>query len=883
MLEKYFDFAVEEEKIYNEHETAGYYHAGAGNRKKDAKFSIMIPPPNVTGSLHMGHALNNTLQDILIRYKRMQGYNVLWQVGSDHAGIATQALVEKQMDTEGKKRTDIGREAFIDRIWEWKAHSGGTIMKQLRRLGASCDFSRERFTMDEGLCNAVRKVFVTLYNEGLIYRDNRLVNWDCALQTAVADIEAIPTDTKGNLYHLRYYLLDREHEDEFVVVATTRPETMFGDMAVAVNPNDERYKKFIGRKVILPFTGRNIPIVADDYADMETGTGAVKITPAHDFNDFEVGKRHNLPILNILHADGRLNENVPEEYQGLDRLEARKKLVAHLQLREILVEIEPHQHKVPHGERSGTVIEPFLTEQWYVDAHTLAQPALEVVRSGEIKFIPQNWEKTYYSWLDNIQPWCISRQLWWGHQIPAWYAEDGTVFVAESEEEAYAQARAKLGNNVKLTQDEDVLDTWFSSALWPFSTLGWPKNTPELETYYPTDVLVTGFDIIFFWVARMIMMGKHFTKKIPFKDIYMHALVRDEKGQKMSKSKGNVIDPLSLVEQYGADALRFTLCAMAAQGRDIKLATSRVEGYRNFGTKIWNAARFAQMNECIYDEGFDISSVKLPLSDWVLDKLKKSSKNYDEALVGYKFNEVADGLYHFIWGDVCDRFIEMAKPFFNSENAEQKREIQCVTAYVLKNIYILLHPIMPFISQALYGQTVDDKTPLCHVEWINLDSLDVNQESVENIQLIVELIEEIRSLRSSINVPASSKIDVYFSEYPDEMVSTLEGAKDILIKMARLNNIHFQRGFASKGTAGFALKGLVALFPLADVIDTQKERERLSKELEKVQKEIDSTNARLANENFIAKASEEVIDEIRQRVIEKQEVFDKTKKILDFL
>jgi valyl-tRNA synthetase len=884
MLDKYFDFKTKEQEIYTAQEQAGCFKAGAGVRTKSETFSIMIPPPNVTGSLHMGHALNNTLQDILIRYKRMQGYDVLWQVGSDHAGIATQSLVERRLEASGKKRTDMSREEFIKQVWDWKEQSGGTIMNQLRRLGASCDFSRERFTMDTGLSDAVRKVFVTLHKQGLIYRDKRLVNWDCKLQTAISDLEVIPTETKGNLWHFRYEIAQKECADDSIVIATTRPETMFGDMAVAVNPNDERYKKFIGKHVILPVTGRLIPVIADDYADMETGTGAVKITPAHDFNDFEVGKRHNLDVMNILTPDGRLNENVPADYQGLDRFEARKKLVSYLQAHDILVEIKPHPHKVPYGDRSNTIIEPYLTDQWYVDAHTLAQPALDIVRTGKTEFVPKNWDKTYYGWLDNIQPWCISRQLWWGHQIPAWYSEDGHIFVEETEAEAMESAAKYYGKSVTLRRDDDVLDTWFSSALWAFSTLGWPEKTDEFAKYYPTSVLITGFDIIFFWVARMIMMSSHFTGETPFKDVYIHALVRDEKGQKMSKSKGNVIDPLTLIDEYGADALRFTLCAMAAQGRDIKLSTSRVEGYRNFGTKLWNASRFAQMNGCVYHSDFDISTIQNPVSHWIVSRLKSTTDCVNQALAEYRFNDMAHILYHFIWGDVCDRFIEMAKPFFIGDDEAVKSEIQNVTAFILYQSYILLHPIMPFITETLAVEISDESLPpLVHTAWTDTSYIKVNQEDVKNIDLVMNVIDEIRSLRAVLNVPASAKIDIYVREYDTALQNALVDNQDILVKMARLNDVIFDKNCHTTGTAGITMGGLVILLSLGDLIDIQKEKSRLTKDLEKTQQDINSTQARLNNENFMSKADSTVIDEMRERLVEKQVLYDKNCDILKHL
>ncbi len=707
MIEKTYNHADIEPRISKSWEEAQAFRAGhALSVNPEAKpFSIVIPPPNVTGSLHMGHALNNTLQDVLARFERMRGRDVLWQPGTDHAGIATQSLVERQlMEKQEPGRRELGREEFLKRVWAWKEHSGGTIVNQLKRLGASCDWSRERFTMDEGLSRAVIKVFVDLYNQGLIYKDKRLVNWDPKLQTAISDLEVVPVETKGHLWYFKYPIKDAgELEQKFIVVATTRPETMLGDTAVAVNPEDERWKPYVGKTVILPLVGREIPIVADEYADPEQGTGAVKITPAHDFNDFEVGRRHNLELINILTETGKLNDNVPEAYRGMDRFAARKKVVADLEALELVEKIEPYVLKVPYGDRSHDVIEPFLTDQWYVDAKTLAQPALEVVREGKTQFIPENWRNVYFQWLENIQPWCISRQLWWGHQIPAWYGPDRHIFVAHDEQEAQKLAKKHYGKDVELERDEDVLDTWFSSALWPFSTLGWPDKTPELERYYPTSVLVTGFDIIFFWVARMMMMGVHFMKEVPFHDVYIHALVRDEKGAKMSKSKGNVVDPLHVMEDYGADALRFTMAAMAAQGRDIKLSMQRIEGYRNFATKLWNAARFCEMNGCLRRADFDPSKAKTTLNKWIYAEAKTTAAAVTEAIENYRFNDAASEVYRFVWNRFCDWYVEFAKPVFMGPDEAAKAETQAMAAWALDEILKLLHPFMPFVTEELWA------------------------------------------------------------------------------------------------------------------------------------------------------------------------------------
>ena len=646
MREKSYRPQEIEEKQYRLWEASGAF--AAGKRHDAAPYTIVIPPPNVTGSLHMGHALNNTLQDVLIRYERMRGRDVLWQPGMDHAGIATQMVVERQLDAEGASRHDLGREAFIDRVWAWKAESGGTIANQLRRLGASCDWERERFTMDEGLSRAVLEVFVTLYKQGLIYKDKRLVNWDPKLHTAISDLEVEQREIQGHLWHIRYPI--EGEEGRAIVVATTRPETMLGDTAVAVHPDDDRYRDLIGKYAVLPLVGRLLRIVADGHADPEQGSGAVKITPAHDFNDFEVGRRHDLELVNVLDENAVINDAAPEAYRGLDRYDARDKVVADLEARDLVERVEEHTHVVPYGDRSGVVIEPWLTDQWYVDAATLAKPAIEAVRSGRTVFVPRHWERTYFEWMENIQPWCVSRQLWWGHQIPAWYGPDGEIFVERTEEEARSAAEAHYGKSVELTRDEDVLDTWFSSALWPFSTLGWPDETPELERHYPTDVLVTGFDIIFFWVARMMMMGLHFMDEVPFHTVYIHALVRDEKGQKMSKSKGNIMDPLAVADGPGADALRFTLAAMAAQGRDVKLSHSRIEGYRNFATKLWNAARFCEMNECRDVNGFDPTTCRSTVNKWIVGEVGRLSRRVAEEIEAYRFNEAASAAYRGTWG-----------------------------------------------------------------------------------------------------------------------------------------------------------------------------------------------------------------------------------------
>ncbi len=771
MLDKTYDAASVEPHIRDLWEKAEAFRAGAGAEPGAEPFSIVIPPPNVTGSLHMGHALNNTLQDILVRFERMRGKDVLWQPGMDHAGIATQMVVERQMmERQEPNRREIGREAFLEKVWAWKAESGGAIINQLKRLGASCDWSRERFTMDEGLSRAVVKVFVQLHKEGLIYRDKRLVNWDPKLVTAISDLEVQQVEVKGYLWHFKYPV---EGTDRFITVATTRPETMLGDTAVAVHPDDERYKDLVGKYAILPLVGRRIPIVADEYADPEAGSGAVKITPAHDFNDFEVGRRHNLPLVNVMDAEANMRLRDNEEFlrdvppsaeltetidalEGLDRFTARESVVAMMQERERIEKTVEHTHMVPHGDRSNVPIEPFLTDQWYVNAKALAAPAIASVRGGRTAIVPKSWERTYFDWMENIQPWCISRQLWWGHRIPAWYGPDGEIFVEETEKEAEDAAARRYGKREKLRRDEDVLDTWFSSALWPFSTLGWPDETPELKRYYPTSVLVTGFDIIFFWVARMMMMGLHFMGKEPFHVTYIHGIVRDEKGAKMSKSKGNVVDPLELIDEYGADALRFTMAALVTPRGDVKPSRARIEGYRNFGTKIWNAARFCEINECRPDPAFDPANAHETVNRWILTEATGTVRAVTEAIEEFRFNEAADALYHFIWATFCDWYLELIKPLLTDGSDTVKAETRATAAHVLGTLLRILHPFMPYVTEALWvGIGEGEKRVLALSRWPEPDFRDLAADS--EINWLVELIGAIRSVRSEMNVPPAAK------------------------------------------------------------------------------------------------------------------------------
>ncbi|MDP3694022.1 valine--tRNA ligase [Bradyrhizobium sp.] len=932
MIEKNYQPADIETRMARLWEEAGAFKAGRPERRDARPFTVVIPPPNVTGSLHMGHALNNTLQDILCRFERMRGRDVLWQPGTDHAGIATQMVVERQlMERQEPGRREMGRTKFLERVWQWKAESGGVIVNQLKRLGASCDWSRERFTMDEGLSRAVVKVFVELHRAGLIYKDKRLVNWDPKLLTAISDLEVQQVEVRGNLWYLRYPLEGKAfHPDDpatFIVVATTRPETMLGDTAVAVNPDDERYADLVGKYVILPLVGRKIPILADEYSDPEKGSGAVKITPAHDFNDFEVGRRHNLPQISVLDQEGCLalvdNEDylrdlpegsaqLAEELHNVDRFAARKLIVARLEDFGFLERIEPNTHMVPHGDRSGVVIEPYLTDQWYVDAHTMAQPAIAAVRSGATNFVPKNWEKTYFEWMENIQPWCISRQLWWGHQIPAWYGPDGKVFVAETEEEAVGNA---LGYYVEqevitpdqgaemardpdrregfITRDEDVLDTWFSSALWPFSTLGWPDDEADVERYYPTDVLVTGFDIIFFWVARMMMMGLHFMKDVPFPTVYIHALVRDEKGAKMSKSKGNVIDPLHLIDDYGADALRFTLAAMAAQGRDIKLASQRVEGYRNFATKLWNACRFAEMNGCALPADFDATQATQTLNRWIAHETARATREVTEAIEAYRFNDAAASIYRFVWNVYCDWYLELAKPVLMGEEGAAKSETLAMVAWARDEILKLLHPFMPFITEELWAVTAKRDGLLVLTEWprkaglssdeavmmattgpnegllppvlLALDNADFSDPAAEaEIGWVVDLVTAIRSVRAEMNITPATLTPLVLAGASAETRDRAQRWNDVIRRMARLADISFADR-PPEGAVQLLVRGEVAALPLKGVIDLGAEKTRLDKELAKAEADIKRVDAKLGNEKFVANAPEEIVEEEKEK------------------
>ncbi|MES2862093.1 MAG: valine--tRNA ligase [Pseudomonadota bacterium] len=887
MLEKTFDPTAAEPRLYDQWEASGAFAPRTDGAAE--AYSIVIPPPNVTGSLHIGHALNNTLQDILARYHRMKGKSVLWLPGTDHAGIATQMVVERQLAAQGNVgRRDMGREAFVQKVWDWKAESGGTIVQQLRRLGASCDWSRERFTLDEGLNAAVRKVFVKLHQDGLIYRDKRLVNWDPQFQTAISDLEVEQREVEGAYWHFAYPLADGvtyEHpvafDDEgvatewetrdFIVVATTRPETMLGDTGVAVHPNDARYAGLVGKFVTLPIVGRRIPIVADDYADPTKGSGAVKITPAHDFNDFQVGKRAGLEALNILDAFARITcadtSDVPAEYDGMDRFAARKAIVARSEEEGWLREIEKTRHVLPHGDRSGVVIEPWLTDQWYVDAHTLAQPALKAVEQGDTVFEPKSYEKIYFEWLRNIEPWCISRQLWWGHRIPAWYDADGKIYVAETEAEAIAQAGGKT-----LTQDEDVLDTWFSSALWPFSTMGWPEDTDDLKRFYPTSDLVTAADIIFFWVARMMMMGLHFMDEVPFKRVIINGLVRDEKGQKMSKSKGNVIDPLVIIDELGADPLRFTMAILSGT-RDIKLSRQRIEGYRNFGTKLWNAARFSELNEARRVEGFDPATVGQTINRWVRGELTKAERQVSEAIEGGRFDDAASALYRFVWNVFCDWYLELAKPVFNGVDEAAKAETRAMTAWTLDQTLKLLHPVMPFITEELWAELGKEGAPrdepmLIGAEWPALPDAFIDAGAEAEIGMLIETVTAIRSLRADLNVPPGARPALSIQSDDPLMLTVCGDNASLIASLARVElSLAFEGGLPGESVR-FPLPGGMGALSVSDLIDLTAERARLTKDIAGFDSDIGHVMKKLGNPNFVERAAPAVIEEQRAKLAE---------------
>ncbi|MGE6419567.1 valine--tRNA ligase [Alteromonas macleodii] len=916
-MDKTFEPQSIEQQCYKSWEEAGLFKAsGSGD-----PYCILLPPPNVTGSLHMGHGFQQTIMDALTRYHRMKGDNTLWQVGTDHAGIATQMVVERQLNAQGKTRHDLGREDFIKKVWEWKEHSGGTITGQMRRLGTSPDWSREVFTMDEDLSKAVTEVFVKLHEEGLIYRGKRLVNWDPVLHTAVSDLEVLNEEEDGHMWHMRYPLADGSGE---LVVATTRPETMLGDTAVAVHPDDERYQDFIGKEIKLPITGRLIPVIADDYVDQEFGTGCVKITPAHDFNDYDMGKRHNLPMINILTDDAKINDDAPEAYRGLDRFDARKQIVADLDAQGALVKIEPHKLKVPRGDRTGAVIEPYLTDQWYVAVESLAKPAIEAVESGEIRFVPENWNKTYYQWMHNIQDWCISRQLWWGHRIPAWYDENGNVFVGRTEEEV--REKHGLGSDVTLSQDDDVLDTWFSSALWPFATMGWPEETPDLETFVPSSVLVTGFDIIFFWVARMIMMTKKFTGKIPFKDIYITGLIRDESGDKMSKSKGNVLDPIDLIDgidiealvtkrtagmmqpqlaekiakrtrkqfpdgiqAYGTDALRFTFAAMASTSRDINFDMARVEGYRNFCNKIWNASRFVLMNTEEHDTGRDGGEMVLSMADrWIWAKFQQTLVEFEKALEDYRFDIAAQTVYEFTWNQFCDWYLELTKPVLNNDASTEaeKRGTRHTLINVLESLLRLLHPLMPFITDTIWQRVVplsalkvEEGASIMVQAFPEVDAAKQDDKVLADIEWVKKFIVGIRNIRGEMDISPNKPLNALLKNVSDEDARRLDAAKAFLDKLSKLETVTILKDGEEAPASATALVGeMEILIPMAGLIDKDAELARITKAMEKIEKDVSRTRGKLGNEKFVSNAPEAVIEKERAKLEEGEKALAKLKE-----
>ena len=862
MLDKNYNPKDFEEKIYEKWEKDGDFKPDMKS-DKDA-FCIVIPPPNVTGVLHMGHALDDTLQDILIRYNRMLGKKVLWQPGTDHAGIATQMVVERNLAKEGISRHDLGREKFIDTVWQWRKQSGGTICKQLRRLGASCDWSRERFTMDEGLSAAVRKIFVKMYKDGLIYKAKKLVNWDSKFMTAISDLEVVQKETIGKMYYYKYPI--EGEAGEYIHIATTRPETMFGDTAVAVSKNNDKLKHLIGKNAILPIVNRPIPIIADDHADPEKGTGAVKITPAHDFNDFEVGRRHNLPLINILNPDATLNENTP--FPGLDTQTARQKTIEKLEELGLMEKIEDHPMVIPYGDRSGVVIEPLMTDQWFVDTPKLAKEAIRVVEDGEMEFVPKSYEKTYFEWMRNIQPWCISRQLWWGHQMPIWYAEDGTIFCEETEDEAQAAADKHFGHHVELTRETDVLDTWFSSGLWAFSTLGWPdENSEYLKTFYPTSVLVTGFDIIFFWVARMMMMSMYAMKQVPFKKAYIHGLVRDEQGRKMSKSKGNTVDPMETIDKYGADALRFFMAAMETQGRDINLSENRIAGYRNFATKLWNAARFGEMNEAKpSNKDFSPTLVKQAINKWIIAKAKEATLEVTNNLDAFRFSDAANGVYQFVWGTFCDWYIEMIKPILYGDDETSKQETKATFAWVMDRILVILHPFMPFITTELWDNLAARDEKLIKHAWPQDEAID--NHATAAIDWVIDTVSAIRSLRSEMNLPASAKLKAYIKDSSTDVSSYVKEFSNIICSLSRLDSIEELNGTITPDMVQTVSGSTTILLPLKGVVDFSAERERLQKEIVQLDKNLAGYAAKLSNANFVERAPAKVVEEEKKRQTE---------------
>jgi valyl-tRNA synthetase len=825
-------------------------------KKNKKKFSIVIPPPNVTGSLHMGHALNNSIQDFLVRYHRMNNFETLWQPGTDHAGIATQALVEKQLANEGIKKNDLGRVKFIEKVWNWKNDYGGVIINQLKKLGCSCDWSRNAFTMDENLSKSVLKVFVDLYKKKLIYKSKKLVNWDTVLKTAISDLEVDQREVNSKLYHIKYPI---DGTNDFIIITTTRPETMLGDTAVAVNPKDKRYKKIVGKDVILPLVGRKIKIITDEYADPDQGTGAVKITPAHDFNDYDVGVRNKLEVLNILTEEGKINENAPNEYIGLNKFEARKKILEGLSTKGLLVKEENIKNKVPYGDRSNSIIEPFLTEQWFVDAKKLSIKAKKIVKSKKTNFFPNNWSKTYFQWMNNIEPWCISRQLWWGHQIPAWYGPDGKIFVAINKEEAKKLAKKNYNKEVDIVRDPDVLDTWFSSGLWAFATLGWPKKNEYLKKFYPTSVLVTGFDIIFFWVARMIMFGMEFLNKEPFKDIYVHALVRDEKGQKMSKSKGNVIDPLELIEKYSADALRFTLLAMASPGRDVKLSEDRVKGYRNFLNKLWNANNFLIQNKCIFKNSKKHPKTKININKWIYSELLETKNIVKKNIKDYRFDEASRHAYQFVWHSYCDWYLELSKTILYSGDKTSIKEIREMASFVFKEILVLMHPFIPFVTEEIWLKNKLDNSGKNYLMLSNWITGNIKKDSdFKQVEKVIDIISQIRSFKNELNVSPGSFIDISLGKINKKNKAFFKDNKVLLKKLGRINNFFDKE--IGKPSATLVIEGDLFKLYFEENVDLNLIKENLISKQRKHKSEMDKIHSRLKNKNFVDRAPKHIVD-----------------------
>ena len=848
---------LKEEKIISDYWIKnGYFKPKKSKLNK--KFSVVIPPPNITGRLHMGHALNNSLQDVLVRFKRMKGFETLWQPGTDHAGIATQAIVEKNLEKESLDKNKLGRDAFIKKVWKWKEESGGIILDQLKKLGCSCDWSRARFTMDKDLSKAVIRVFVDLYKKKLIYKDKKLVNWDTKLQTAISDLEVDQRDVQSQIYYIDYLI---ENSDKKITIATTRPETMMGDTAIAVNPKDDRYKSVIGQSVKIPLVNRSIKIIADHYADPDQGSGAVKITPAHDFNDYEVGKRNNLPIINILEKNGSINQNGIKEFIGLDRFEARKLLISRLKEEGYLVKIESIKNKVPYGDRSNTIIEPLLTKQWFVNAKKLAKKPIKIVNEKKTTFYPESWTKTFFQWMKNIEPWCISRQIWWGHRIPAWYDEKNNIFVAENEQEAMKLAEKKNKRKTKLKQETDVLDTWFSSALWPFATLGWPKKTKELSKFYPTSVLVTGFDIIFFWVARMLMMGNFFNKKTPFSKVYVHALVRDENGQKMSKSKGNVIDPLELIEEYGADSLRFTLISMASPGRDVKLSKDRVTGNRNFITKIWSANNFLKLNKCKLDNKVNLNNIKLPINQWIYNEFIYTQNLISKNLEIFRFDEAAKNVYQFVWHSYCDWYLEFLKPILNSTNKSELKEARLFASFMMSNILKMLHPFIPFFTESVWKKNNFNnvlKTSLILSRWPEYKQIVKFNKNHNNINNIIEFTSNIRSTKAELKITPKLFCDVLFLEKSSKLKSIIKDNFQLVKSVARINNI-FNKKTADKNTINILSQNEKILLSFNEDIDLVSQKEAILKKISTLNKQINNLENKLKNKAYLNNAPKEIV------------------------